>query len=189
MRVRTEYPRAVRELPNVWIPLEDGSRLAARIWLPDDADADPVPAILEYIPYRKNDWTWSRDATMHPYVAGHGYACIRVDLRGSGDSAEPTDLAAYTVERMVGDVVGLLDALAIERAHLVGHDWGAAIAWFTATFAPDRVRSLTALSVGHPAAFRAVGLPQREKSWYMLLFQFPGIAEEWLRADDLRNFR
>jgi putative CocE/NonD family hydrolase len=86
MRVRTEYPRTVRELPNVWIPLADGTRLAARVWLPDDAEPDPVPAILEYIPYRKNDWTWPRDATMHPYVAGHGYACVRVDLRGSGDS-------------------------------------------------------------------------------------------------------
>jgi pimeloyl-ACP methyl ester carboxylesterase len=90
---------------------------------------------------------------------------------------------------MVGDVVGLLDALGIDRAHLVGHDWGAAIAWLTAALVPDRVTSLTALSVGHPAAFRAVGLPQREKSWYMLLFQFRGIAEQWLSADDFRNLR
>jgi pimeloyl-ACP methyl ester carboxylesterase len=132
-----------------------------------------------------------RDLWRHqlPALAAAGYRAIAPDLRGFGDSSKPTDLAAYSVERMVGDVVGLLDALGIERAHLVGHDWGAAIAWFTATFAADRVTSLTALSVGHPAAFRAVGLPQREKSWYMLLFQFRDIAEEWLRADDFRNFR
>jgi hypothetical protein len=76
----------VRELEHVWIPLSDGTRLAARIWLPEDAEADPVPAILEYIPYRKADWTWPRDAPIHPWFAGQGYASVRVDLRGSGDS-------------------------------------------------------------------------------------------------------
>ncbi len=86
VRVRTEYPRAVREIPNVWIPLADGCRLAARVWLPVDAEDHPVPAILEYIPYRKNDWTWQRDALMHPYVAAHGYAVVRVDIRGTGES-------------------------------------------------------------------------------------------------------
>jgi putative CocE/NonD family hydrolase len=66
--------------------MPDGVRLSARIWLPEDAAADPVPAILEYIPYRKNDATAVRDASIHPYFAGHGYASVRVDLRGSGDS-------------------------------------------------------------------------------------------------------
>ena len=66
--------------------MPDGCRLAARIWLPEDAVQHPVPAILEYIPYRKNDFTAERDARMHPYFAGHGYAAVRVDLRGSGDS-------------------------------------------------------------------------------------------------------
>ncbi|MEX0655602.1 MAG: CocE/NonD family hydrolase [Phycisphaeraceae bacterium] len=66
--------------------MPDGVRLAARIWLPEDAEGDPVPAILEYIPYRKRDWTAVRDASMQPYLAGHGYACVRADLRGSGDS-------------------------------------------------------------------------------------------------------
>ena len=63
-----------------------GCRLAARIWLPEDAEASPVPAILEYIPYRKRDFTRARDEPMHYYFAGHGYAAVRVDLRGSGDS-------------------------------------------------------------------------------------------------------
>ena len=90
---------------------------------------------------------------------------------------------------MVGDVVGLLDHLGVERAHLVGHDWGAAFAWMTAALVPDRVASVTALSVGHPAAFGNAGWEQREKSWYMLLFQFPGVAEEWLSADGFRNLR
>jgi uncharacterized protein len=78
--------RAVREIENVFITLADGCRLAARIWLPADADAHAVPAILEYIPYRKRDSTAPRDQTMHPKVAAHGYACVRVDIRGNGDS-------------------------------------------------------------------------------------------------------
>ena len=68
------------------IPLKDGTRLAARIWLPADAEENPVPAILEYLPYRKRDGTYDRDALTHPYLAGHGYAGVRVDIRGSGDS-------------------------------------------------------------------------------------------------------
>jgi putative CocE/NonD family hydrolase len=86
LRIVTDLPRAVREIRHIWIPLSDGCRLAARIWLPADAEEHPVPAVLEYIPYRKNDGTLTRDALMHPYVAGHGYATIRIDLRGSGDS-------------------------------------------------------------------------------------------------------
>lgn len=86
MRIKTEFPHAVREIEHTWIPLSDGCRLAARIWLPADAEDHPVPAILEYIPYRKNDWMAASDAERHPYFAGHGYASVRVDLRGSGDS-------------------------------------------------------------------------------------------------------
>src|SRR5256885_3808083 len=124
-----------------------------------------------------------------PALAAAGYRVIAPDLRGFGDSGKPTDPAAYTPGSPVGDVVGLLDALAVPRAHLVGHDWGAAIAWMTAAVAGERASSVTALSVGHPAAFRSAGWRQREKSWYMLLFQFPGIAERWLSADDFRNLR
>lgn len=82
----TQLPRQVREIENVFIPLADGTRLAARIWLPEDAEQDPVPAILEYLPYRKRDGTYERDALTHPYLAGHGYASVRVDMRGSGES-------------------------------------------------------------------------------------------------------
>jgi uncharacterized protein len=86
MKIKTEFPHPIREIENTWIPLADGTRLAARIWLPVDAEDNPVPAILEYIPYRKNDGTTPRDAIQQPYFAGHGYAAVRVDLRGSGDS-------------------------------------------------------------------------------------------------------
>jgi hypothetical protein len=85
-RIKTEFPHKIREIENAWIPLADGARLAARIWLPQDAERQPVPALLEYLPYRKDDHTSIRDALRHPYLAGHGYACLRVDIRGSGDS-------------------------------------------------------------------------------------------------------
>jgi pimeloyl-ACP methyl ester carboxylesterase len=111
------------------------------------------------------------------------------DLRGFGESSRPADIQAYDMAHLVGDVIGVLDHLSIPRAHLVGHDWGAVISWMTAALVPDRVASLTALSVGHPTAFRTAGWAQRAKSWYMLLFQFPGVAERWLSADGFRNLR
>ena len=78
--------RAVRRIDYQWIPVRDGTRLAARIWLPEDAAADPVPGILEAVPYRLSDGMAPRDVRVHPYWAAHGYACVRVDLRGSGES-------------------------------------------------------------------------------------------------------
>jgi putative CocE/NonD family hydrolase len=84
--IRTEFPRPTRVIDTAWIELADGCRIAARVWLPIDAESDPVPAIVEYLPYRKNDGTAGRDAEVHPYFAGFGYASIRVDMRGSGDS-------------------------------------------------------------------------------------------------------
>lgn len=86
MQIRTEFPHAVRVLDDVRIPMSDGAELAATIWLPEGAEHEPVPAILEYLPYRKGDWTAPRDAQRHPWYAGHGYASVRVDIRGCGDS-------------------------------------------------------------------------------------------------------
>ncbi|MGD2082631.1 MAG: CocE/NonD family hydrolase [Chromatiales bacterium] len=86
MKTVQSFPHKVQVQEHVWIPMRDGVRLSARIWLPEAAAQDPVPAILEYIPYRKRDGTRARDALMHPYFAGHGYASVRVDLRGSGES-------------------------------------------------------------------------------------------------------
>jgi uncharacterized protein len=81
-----DYPRSVRVIENLWVPLSDGTRLAAKIWLPDDAEERPVPAVFEFLPYRKRDGTAVRDELLYPYLAGHGYAGVRVDLRGHGDS-------------------------------------------------------------------------------------------------------
>ncbi|MGN7247112.1 CocE/NonD family hydrolase [Janibacter anophelis] len=85
MKIDTHVPHEVEAEENVFIPLRDGQRVAARIWRPV-GEVGPLPAVLEYIPYRKRDLTRGRDAVNHPYLAAHGYVCVRVDLRGSGDS-------------------------------------------------------------------------------------------------------
>jgi pimeloyl-ACP methyl ester carboxylesterase len=118
-----------------------------------------------------------------------GYSVLVPDLRGYGLSDQPQDVHAYHVFALVGDAVAILDQQGVGVAHVVGHDWGAALAWALAISVPDRVRTLTALSVGHPSEFFAEGYLQHEKSWYMLLFQYPGIAERWLSDDGWANFR
>lgn len=86
MKTVTEFPREIVEFPDMGIVMPDGCRLSARVWMPKDADKNPVPAILEYLPYGKRDYTVERDSLTHPYLAGHGYACVRVDIRGNGES-------------------------------------------------------------------------------------------------------
>jgi len=129
---------------------------------------------------------WSKTV---PALVGAGFQVIVPDQRGYGASDKPDDLDAYSIPFLAIDVTAILDNLGIERAHVVGHDWGAAIAWATASLAPQRVDHLVALSVGHPSAFANAGMAQREKSWYMLLFQFRDIAEQWLTMDGWANFR
>ena len=125
--VRTEFPRRVREVENLWIAMPDGTRLAARMWLPEDADADPVPAILEYLPYRKRDGTVERDALTHPWFAGHGYACLRVDMRGTGDS-EGVCRGEYLRQEQ-DDALAVIAWVAAQpwcagRVGMIGISWG-----------------------------------------------------------------
>jgi pimeloyl-ACP methyl ester carboxylesterase len=124
-----------------------------------------------------------------PALAEAGFKVIVPDMRGYGRSDKPPEVAGYTMDLLVGDVLAVMMAAGAERAHVVGHDWGAGVAWAIASMAADRVDHLVALSVGHPATFFADGYEQNEKSWYILLFQFKGIAEQWLSADDWANFR
>ncbi len=85
IKIRDSFPHRVTKR-SAWIPTSDGCRLAASIWLPESAEEPPVPAILEYLPYRKDDSRAVRDSSYHPYFAGHGYASVRVDIRGTGAS-------------------------------------------------------------------------------------------------------
>ncbi|MGH3670585.1 MAG: alpha/beta fold hydrolase [Pseudonocardiaceae bacterium] len=118
-----------------------------------------------------------------PALTDAGYRVIVPDLRGFGASDHPVEVEAYRMEVLISDVLGILAALGEQRVSVVGHDWGAALAWALAATAPERVHRLAALSVGHPAAYFTDATAQREKSWYMLFFLFTGIAEDGLRRD------
>jgi uncharacterized protein len=123
----SQLPCRIREVTHAWIPLSDGTRLACRYWLPVTAESEPVPAILEYIPYCKRDGTAARDEAMHPYFAGHGYAAIRVDLRGSGES-EGVLLDEYLKQEQ-DDALEVIAWIAAQswctgRVGMMGKSWG-----------------------------------------------------------------
>lgn len=127
MEIVETFPSKIRHIEHIWIPMADGTRLAARIWLPEDAERDPVPAILEYIPYRKRDGVRLRDESMHPYFAGHGYAAVRVDIRGSGDSEGV--LTDEYLQQELDDGVAIIEWLAHQpwcdgNVGMIGISWG-----------------------------------------------------------------
>lgn len=147
-----------------------------RFHLVDEGDGPPV-VLLHGFPDTSAVWRHQL-----PMLTAAGFRVIAPDMRGRGQSDRPTDVDSYGLTNIVADVTGILDALGLERAHVVGHDWGAAAAWLVASLAPQRVDRLVAISVGFPGAKR----PDRrmlEQAWYRLLFLFPE-AEELLRRDD-----
>src|SRR5215469_2821175 len=123
-----------------------------------------------------------------PALADAGFQVIVPDLRGYGRSGKPESIEAYSMPLLAGDVMAVLADVGISKAHVVGHDWGAALAWGLASLAPDNVDQLVTLSVGNPVTFLRT-MEQRQKSWYMLLFQYQGIAERWLTDNNWENFR
>ena len=127
MRTVSEFPHEVEETEHLWIEMSDGTRLAARMWKPASADREPVPGVVEMIPYRKRDLTAIRDSIHHPYMAGHGYASLRVDLRGSGDSEGV--LTDEYLEQELCDAEEVLAWLAEQpwcsgRTAMMGISWG-----------------------------------------------------------------
>jgi pimeloyl-ACP methyl ester carboxylesterase len=124
-----------------------------------------------------------------PALTGAGMRAIAPDLRGFGESDKPQETEAYVIPNSARDMVALLDALEIDRAHVVGHDFGSVLAWVLAAVAPERVERLVVMSVGHPATSSLRTIADREMAWYQLLFQFEGVAEELLTRDDWKLFR
>lgn len=153
-----------------------------RLHVDDQGDGEPL-LLLHGFPDSHRLWRHQI-----PALTDAGFRTITPDLRGFGDSDKPQDVESYSVERLLGDVAGILDHFELDRVHVICHDWGAFLGWSLAMFMPDRVSSLAALAVGHPAAFSAAGFDQKEKSWYMLLFQLDE-AEEIVKADDWQWFR
>ena len=123
-------------------------------------------------------------------LAKAGYRTLAPDQRGYSPGARPAGRANYKLDQLAGDVLALADATGVDRFHVVGHDWGAVVAWYLAVHHPDRVSSLTALSVPHTGAFlkaMATG-PQLLHSWYMLFFQIPRLPELLLGAGQGKYF-
>jgi uncharacterized protein len=149
MRRVTDLPHPVRIVENVWIPLADGCRLAGKLWLPADAERGPVPAILEYIPYRKRDMTALRDSATHGYLAGHGYACLRVDVRGTGDSDGL--YADQFSSRYTDDAVEVIAWLAAQpwcrgEVAMLGLSWGGASALQAAARQPPALKTIVCVA-------------------------------------------
>lgn len=127
---------------------------------------------------------------MQPLVDA-GFRVIAPDLRGYGKTDAPAQVEAYTIAQLRTDVLALLDVLGIDKARIVGHDWGAIIGWAVCAAAPGRVERFVALSAGHPAALARAGLTQRLRMSYVLGFAVPGLAEHALKAGNwffLRKF-
>lgn len=125
-----------------------------------------------------------------PRLAAAGHRVIAPDQRGFGESDAPAGRGHYRIERLLGDVAGLLVALDVrEPVGVVGHDWGAVVAWCLAMYRPDLVYSAVAISVGHPREYALAGLEQKRKGLYTIGWQFAGIAERWMAARDWARMR
>jgi len=155
------------------------------------AEAGPPdgPPVLLLHGFPEFWWGWRRQI---PALAAAGSRVIAPDQRGYNLSDKPRGLSAYSLDRLAEDVVALLDSLGAARAPIVGHDWGAAVAWWTAIRFPERVERLAILNVPHPAVLRRAlrsDPEQRRKSRYMAYFQLPWLPERKLAAGGFRGFR
>ena len=145
----------------------------------DDGPIDgPVVIALHGFPQTSASWS-----QVTPLLVEAGYRVLAPDQRGYSPGARPQDVGSYAMGSLTADVLALADAAGAGRFHLLGHDWGAAVAWTVAGRHADRVASLSAVSVPHPAALsRALAGPQLLRSWYIGLFQVPRLPELLLRA-------
>jgi pimeloyl-ACP methyl ester carboxylesterase len=125
-----------------------------------------------------------------PRIAAAGFQVIAPDLRGFGESDAPVGRREYAIDRLLGDLTGLLGALQVQGpVHVVGHDWGSVLAWCLAMTRPDLVRSSIVISVGHPREYALAGFEQKRKGLYTIGWQFSGFAERWLTRHDYRHLR
>ncbi len=151
---------------------------------PDDGEA---VVLLHGFPETSLSWS-----AVAPTLADAGFRVVAPDQRGHSPDARPTDVSDYAMEHLVGDVLGLADALGLDGFHLVGHVWGAAVGWVVAAHHGDRLRSLVAVSVPHLAAYNAAlrgDSDQQERASYIGLMRQEGKAEDVLLEDDGRRLR
>ena len=195
MVVVTELPFAVVEVPDLAIVLADGCRLSARLWRAVGAGTEVlrVPAVLEYIPYRKRDGTLPRDELMHPYVAGHGYACVRVDMRGTGDSDGLMD-DEYTAQEL-SDACEVIAWLAAQdwcsgAVGMMGKSWGGFNCLQTAWLQPPALKAVisvcaTADRFGGDIHFKGGCLLGENFGWGAVMLSYssrppdPALRDDW----------
>ena len=153
----------------------------------DDGPRDGEPVLLLH-GFPDSSYMWREQV---PALTGAGFRVIAPDLRGYGESDKPQEVQAYRMQTLVRDVVEILGAVDVSEANVVGHDWGAALAWSLAAFVPGMVKRLAVLAVGHPKAFfRALTrTSQGARSWYMLLFQIPRFSEAMISRNDFAFLR
>ena len=159
-------------------------RLQCTLW--NEANGNNLVVLLHGFP--ECGATWSAVASK---LADAGYRVVAPDLRGYGGSDRPKEVEDYGVEHLTADVAGLVRAMGAERAYVVGHDWGAAVAWWTAMLHPEIVEKLAILNGPHPVgyqrALRTWG--QLRRSWYVFFFQLPFLPELFISARDFAIVR
>lgn len=157
------------------------SRRGLRLSYLDSAPGDDKrPAVLFLHGFPDEAILWrAQIAALH----NAGYRCIAPDTVGCGESDIAPELRDYSALTIAGDHIALLDNLGIRRPHVVGHDWGAVIAWLLAGHYPQRVNHLAVLGVGHPTAYARSGPAQKLRAWYTYYFMLPGISERLLQGN------
>lgn len=147
-----------------------------------DSGEEHAPAAILLHGFPDSSAVWNK---VTPALTASGFRVIAPDLRGFGETDMADSVGDYDIQTGAApDILALLDALNISRAHLVGHDFGAPVAWLLAAQHPDRFISLVALSVGHMRAYMTAGAEQKKRSLYILFHQFRGVCEAAYRMND-----
>lgn len=180
MRTVTELPNRYTETDDCWIPLASGIRLAAKLWLPEGADRKQVPTLIEVLPYRKRDVYAMRDSQIHRYFAGHGYATMRIDIRGSGDSGG-IQKNFYAVQEQ-DDTIEALKWIARQpwsdgQVGMFGISWGGYQAIQVAFRAPPELKAVIPISFAPDRfefgqVFRGGSFLQRSIRWSSQIFGY-----------------
>ena len=187
--------REIEELPDLGIVLSDGCRLSARVWRPVDAGDDPVPVILEYLPYRKRDGTTARDALTHPWFAKRGYACVRVDMRGNGDS-EGLMEDEYALQEQ-DDAIEVIEWLAAQpwtngNVGMMGISWGGFNSLQVAAREPEALKAIITLCstvdrFADDIHYKGGCLLNENMGWGATMWSFSSRAPDPALRDDWRE--
>lgn len=161
------------------------------VWESEDRgpDADPDRTVLALHGFPESAWEWGSVAEV---LVGQGVRVVAPMQRGYSSGARPDDVQSYAIEHLSADALDVVDSLRLDRVHVLGHDWGASVAWWVAAHHPDRVASLTAVSIPHLAAFSDAiytDPDQQARSAYFGLFRQEGKAEDVLLEDGARRLR